>query len=271
MSVNNLLKLGAINLPKVEQAAAWLIKNAPLVESPQLPMWVLRTLVRQNRIARLRRGVYAVPDANGRLRLSPYAVGEVVEPGSIVSFFAALAHWNLTDQTPRRIGVISRYRHSPIEFGPQSIVFLARPRQLKKMQFKMAKIGGRDFRIATPVQALLDSLTYPALSVSPAQLLAVLAYGLASRLFEVAPLRRAAIATASIATARRLGFLLELATGKVDPGLAQLARSSHTYLDFVGPEARSAEVQIPRWLLRTTDTPERLRAAAGVTPSGIEA
>jgi len=59
MSLNNLIKVGAVALPKVEQAAAWMIGQGPIIEHPELPVWVLRTLVGQNRVARLRRGVDA--------------------------------------------------------------------------------------------------------------------------------------------------------------------------------------------------------------------
>jgi len=271
MSLNNLLKVGAVALPKVEQAAAWMIEQGPVIEHPELPAWVLRTLVGQNRIARLRRGVYAVPDAEGRLRLSPLAVGEIVEPGSIVSFHAALAFWNLTDQTPRRIGVVSRTRHSSIGFGPQTVVFLSRPRAIKQMESKRSRIGDRSVHVATPVQAFVDALSSPPLSASPAELLTILAHGLATRIFTATGLRRRALADGSLVVARRLGLLLELATGAADRELLERARSSHAYSSFAGPEGHAATHAVPRWRLRTPTSPERMQAASGVRTRAIPA
>ncbi len=271
MSLNNLLKLGAVSLPKIEQAAAWLIENGPVIEHPALPAWILRALVKQNRVARLRRGVYAVPDAAGRLGLSPLAVGEIVEPGSVVSFYAALAYWNLTDQTPRRIGIVSRRRHSPIAFGPQTVVFVARPKVLKEMRYRTAKIEDRVVRVARPVQAFLDALSSATLGAAPAEMLTILARGLETSVFTTSGLRRAALTTGSVALARRLGLLLELATNAQDPRLLELARGSHAYLDFVGPEHAPTQHPVPRWLLRLPQTPDRLRIAAGVRAGGPEA
>lgn len=271
MSLNNLLKVGAVALPKVEQAAAWMIEQGPILENPRLPAWVLRTLVRQNRVARLRRGVYAVPDAGGALRLSPLAVGQVVEPGSIVSFQGALAFWNVTDQTPRRIGVISKKRHSPVAFGTQQVVFLARAHAVKRMKFKLTKIGDLTVRMATPAQAFIDALTYPELAASPAEMLSILVHGLATRIFTPPGLRQRAFADGSLVVARRLGLLLELATGKIDAALLERARSSHAYSNFRGPENEKARHRVPRWLLHTPAVPERMQAAAGVRVSAVEA
>ena len=271
MSLNTLLKVGAVSLPKVEQAAAWMIEHGPIIENPELPTWVLRTLVRQNRIARLRRGVYAVPDAQGQLRLSPFAVGELVEPGSIVSFHAALAYWNVTDQIPRRIGVLSKKRHSPVAFGTQTVLFLARPRALKRAEFMITKIGDQTLRVATPAQAFIDALSSPPLAVSPAELLTILVHGLATKILTPTGLRRRALADGSLVVARRLGFLLELATGQTDSALLERARSSHAYSSFDGPEDQRATHAVPRWLLRTPAAPERMQAAAGVRISATKA
>jgi predicted transcriptional regulator of viral defense system len=271
MSLNNLLKVGAVALPKVEQAAAWMIGQGPIIEHPELPAWVLRTLVRQHRVARLRRGVYAVPDAQGRLRLSPFAVGEVVEPGSVLSFHAALAFWNVTDQTPRRVGVVSKKRHSRVAFGSQTVVFLARPRALRHMEIKRSKVGDQTVRVATPAQAFIDALSYPPLAVSPAEMLTILAHGLATQIFTPTGLRRRALADGSLVVARRLGLLLELATGETDSALLERARSSHAYSSFDGPEDHRATHAVPRWLLRIAAAPERMQAAAGVRISATEA
>jgi len=271
MSLNNLIKVGAVALPKVEQAAAWMIGQGPIIEHPELPVWVLRTLVGQNRVARLRRGMYAVPDARGQLRLSPFAVGEVVEPGSVLSFHAALAFWNVTDQIPRRIGVVSKKRHSPIAFGPQTVVFLARPRTLRHMEVKRTKIGDQTVGVATPAQAFVDALSSPPLAASPAEMLTILGHGLATKIFTPTALRRRALADGSLVVARRLGLLLELATGKTDSALLERARSSHAYSSFDGPEDQQATHAVPRWLLHTPAAPERMQAAAGVRISATKA
>lgn len=269
MSLNRSLKLGQVALPKVEQAMAWMIEQGPTIENPGLPPWVLHALARQNRVVRLRQGVYAVPDANGRVRLSAFAVGEVVEPRSVVSFHAALAFWNVTDQTPRHVGVVSKKRRSPVPFGPQTVVFLARPRTLKHMEFKTTRIGELTVRVATPAQAFIDALSHPALAAAPSEMLAILVHGLATKILTSGALRRRALADGSLVMARRLGLLLELATGEVDADLLARARSSHAYSRFEGPEGQAAEHAVPRWFLRVPAPPDRLRAAAGVRTHAV--
>jgi predicted transcriptional regulator of viral defense system len=267
MNLNTLFKEGAIWVPKTEQAYAWLVSNGPVVVAPDLPAWMLTKLTKEGRLLRLRRGVYAVPDANGRLDLPAIAVGALVEPKGHVSFYAALAHWGLTDQDPRRVGFVSAARHSPVKVGPQTVVFVPRPGEVRRADTAGVVAAGTRVRVAVPGKAFLDALTSPRLGAAPAELLRVLDSGLLSgKLTEEDLVSRSA--RAGVAATRRLGVLLEALTGRARPELLKRVRSSHAYVSLAGPEGAAAKERVPTWLVETVASPDRIRAAAGVGDVG---
>lgn len=264
MKLDDLITTGAVWLPKIEQAYAWLVENGPVVAEPELPKWVLHELVAGGRILRLRRGVYLVPDTDGKIALPALAVGGLVEPLSYVSFYAALAHWGLTDQTPRRIGVVSKHRHRPIPFGSQQIEFLAAEVRLPKSGLREERQTGYRIRVAAPAHALLDSLAHPRLSAAPAEMLRVLEHGLLGGAFSKEELVELTLSRRGVAVPRRLGLLLEALTGVAEPKLQSRAQNSNTYLDFSGPESTVFFKRVPGWRLTAPADAAGLRAAAGV-------
>jgi predicted transcriptional regulator of viral defense system len=256
MSVNNLEKVGLIKRPQIEQAMAWLIEHGPLVEKPQLPAWMLKQLVRENRIARLRRGLYLVPDKAGRM-LPVAVVAALLAPLGYVSFYGALTLHGLTDQDASVWAVVTDKFQGDVRYGPFTLQFAVWPRRLRRAKTKKMAVDGVQIRVATPAQALSDALEAPRFGAALPELLHVLRVGLSTRRVTVAQLRQRAVELGSVTLARRLGLLLELATGDVDPVLATLARRSHRWTEGNGRQVRDSQ-----WRLVLPTSRKRILTAA---------
>ena len=116
MTSQNLYESGLIVSPKLEQAMAWLVENGPLHVEPKLPNWILKALVNDGRIARLRRGAYLAPTPEGRM-LSLPAVATELAPKGYLSFYGALVRHGLTDQDTTRWGFVTGSRQAPVRLG----------------------------------------------------------------------------------------------------------------------------------------------------------
>lgn len=214
---------------RTDAALAWLIANGPVVRAPPLEPWVLRQLVSTERILRLRRGAYLVPTKNGDLPPVEVAAG-LLAPEGYISFYAALTWHDLTDQPTGVWAVVARKRQRAARYGRDlKIEFVAWPVRLRDAHARVHRIAGSRVRIATPVQALLDSLQAPHLAPPASELLRILRFGLASGLLNAAALRTRAAEMESPFLASRLGYLLEVATGRVDGRLLSLARRAHAW------------------------------------------
>lgn len=259
MSSNILTESGLTRTPKLEQAMAWLVENGPLHEQPDLPPWMLRELVKAGRIARLRRGLYLVPDARGTM-LSLPAVGARVAPRGYLSFYGALVLHGLTDQDTARWVMVTDKRQSPIRYGQQRLEFVAWPKRLRGAHTEMRGDSGSRFRIATPEQALCDTLEAPRLAPNWPELIHVLRTGVGLRKISLQKLGALARGIDSPALARRLGFLLELSLGRLDRRLLDIAQRSHdhTRLARLGTVARTRDA---RWRLELPRAREDLVAA----------
>ena len=260
MNVNISSELGLTRTPKIEQAMEWLIEHGPLHENPPLPAWMLRHLVRSKRMARLRRGLYLAPDRRtGRMPPLP-VVADLLAPEGFLSFYGALSLYGLTDQDPAIWGIVCRNRQAPVRYGRQRLYFVPWPERLRGAKTKHRILEPWTVRIATPVQAFCDSLEGLHLTPGWPELLHVLIVGLSTRKLTRSGLRMQAIRIGSIVLARRLGLLLELATGRVDPVLQRLARRSHNWTPLGGE--RPAIVRDSRWRLLLPKGKEEIAAAA---------
>lgn len=245
MSSDSVTKPGLLRIAQTDQALAWLVRHGPLVTDPPLPFWVLRQLVRTERIARLRRGLYLAPQANGRLPSLP-AAAALVEPSGHLSFYGALTLHGLTDQDTARWGMVTARRRRPIRYGRVRLEFVTWPARLRTAKAATRRIDGVHVRIATPVQAFCDTLEAPRLGPSLPEMLHVLRTGLSTRRLSLASLRACAREVNSTVLARRLGLLLELATGDADPELLAMAQRSHAW---GRAEERPGTVSESRWRL----------------------
>ena len=246
-------------MPKLEQAMAWLIEHGPVVVDPPLPQWLLHDLVEGQRIARLRRGIYLVPTAKGEMLNLP-AVATLLAPKGYLSFYGALVLHGLTDQDTTRWGFVTDKRQSSLKWGQQRLDFVPWPRRLRNAEVKTLQRGSETIRIASPAQALCDALEAPRYVPSWPELLHVLRTGLALRRFAVSGLRARALAINSPALARRLGLLLEMETGEVDPALLKIAQRSNDWTRLAGLGTR-ARVRDARWRVELPRSREDLLAA----------
>lgn len=259
MSSHNVYESGLVSVPKLEQAMAWLVEYGPLHVEPRLPSWILKALVNDGRIARMRRGVYLAPTRDGRM-LSLPAVATLLASKGYLSFYGALVLHGLTDQDTTHWGFVTDKRRGSLKRGQQQLDFVPWPLRLRSAEIKTSQRGDETVRIATPAQALCDALEAPRYVPSWPELLHVLRTGLATRKFTASGLRARALAINSPALARRLGLLLELETGAVDPALLQVAQRSNDWTRLAGLGTR-ARVRDARWRVELPRSREDLLAA----------
>lgn len=229
MSINKAKSGGSVlRLLRTDSALRGLIAAGPIVVNPDLEPWVLRQLVRTGRIARLRRGVYLVPDTRGRM-LPPGAVAALMAPKGYLSFYGALIVFGLTDQDTDVWAVVSSRPQSPARYGRARIVFVARRARAPRADVRLRRVGGVPVRIASTEDAFCDCVQRPRYAPSPAELLRILQTGLKTRRISVRRLRDRALRSRSPYVASRVGLLLEITTGHQDARLYDLARRSHRW------------------------------------------
>jgi len=258
MSINNLEKVGLTRQPQVEQAMAWLVQNGPLHQDPPLPHWVLRQLVRTERIARLRRGLYLAPTPAGKLPSLP-AVGQLLAPEGYLSFYGAITLHGLTDQDTARWAMVTREPACGIRYGQRRLEFVPWPARVRSAAVTTKRFDGVSVRLATPAQAFCDCLEAPRHGPSAAELVHVLRDGLALGKLSERGLVAHALEISSLVLARRLGLLLEITTGKVNPRLHELATRSHNWTRL---DDRDGHERDTRWRLLLPRSREDILAAA---------
>ena len=258
MNSQNLLNEGMIRLPIVEQAMAWLIEVGPLVDNPELPPWVLKHLVHQRRIVRLRNGLYLVPDTSMRLP-TLQAVVSLLAPHGYIGFYAALTIHALTDQDFAEWIVVTDRHTASIRYGRRSVRFLASPSRMAIAQVTTRTSDGVDVRHATPAQALCETLQMPKFGPDLPELLHCLRAGLETGLISRDTLHEIVEKLGSPLLARRLGLLIELVTGEIDQELLRTSRRSHAMF-AAWPGAQDAVD--PVWRLVLPETRERIVYAA---------
>lgn len=260
MSVNNGNSGGSVlRQLQTDAALRQLIRAGPVVVGPGLEPWVLRQLVRTGRIARLRRGVYLVPDARGQM-LPAAAVAALLEPKGYLSFYGALIVYGLTDQDTDVWAVITPRYQAMAHYGRARIVFVARRARTPRAEVRLRRMAGVKVRVASAEDAFRDCLERPRYAPSPTELLRVLQTGLATRRMSIRRLRDRAIRSRSPFVASRLGLLLEIATGKRDKQLYDLARRSHRWRSLI--ENGKASLRDSDWRLILPSSPDHLARAA---------
>jgi predicted transcriptional regulator of viral defense system len=231
----------------IEQAMQWLIEHGPVVVRPPLPVWTLKRLVASKRILRLRRDVYLAPRPDGNLP-PPAAVAGLLAPEGYLSFYGALALHGLTDQEASSLAVVTPARQSSVRYGSRTIEFYASPRPLNRAKITTKDFGGVFVRLATPAQALVDSLEVRRLGGGVRELLNILRVALSGRLMTVNEVVELVVALGSAAVARRLGLLLELADAKAPDQLREMSKKIHEPTMF--DPHRAARVKDSVWNLQ---------------------
>jgi predicted transcriptional regulator of viral defense system len=244
---------------RTDAALRQLIVAGPVVVAPDFEPWVLRQLVRTGRIARLRRGVYLVPDAKGRM-LPPAAVAALLDPKGYLSFYGALILHGLTDQDTSVWAVVTTRRQPSARYGRARIGFVLRRARAPRPQLRTRRLAGVPVRVASAGDAFCDCLERPRYAPSPAELLRILSTGLRSRRLSVRRMREGALRSGSPSVASRLGLLLELATGERDSVLYVFARRSHRWRSLMDEGA--VALRDSGWRLTLPASPKQIARAA---------
>jgi len=256
MNLNSLHERNLIAVPQQEQALVWLIQNGPLVEEPPLPMTVLRGLVSQQRLVRLRRGVYLAPTAEGRLPSMPQTIN-LLDPDGYISGHGALSLHGLTDQDIVHWYSVSSRRQADISYGPLSAHFVLSP--ARRRAARTRKLLVRDDRVvvATPARAFVDEVELMPFGLDYPETTRILRYAVDTRATTEDELVAEIARTPSVAGARRLGFLLELATEHKNARLLEIAQSSPGMTRATGNDV----AEYP-WRLYLPQSRQRILAAS---------
>lgn len=224
MDINRLHENNLVAVPQKEQALAWMIEEGPLVEPAGLPMAALRSLVAQERVLRLRNGLYLVPRRDGRLPSFPHTVN-LADPEGYISGLGALSLHGFNDQDVARWYSVSPRRQADIAYGPFRAHFVVSPERSRSASRTRVDVRGDDVTVATPARAIIDEIDLMPFGLDFGEVARMLRYTVGSGALDednlVAEWRR----TPSVAAARRLGLLLEVVTGTRSEPLLAVARS----------------------------------------------
>jgi predicted transcriptional regulator of viral defense system len=255
MNINNLVRNSIISIPQQERGMAWLVDHGPLVTAPPLPMAVLRALVRRERILRLRRGLYLVPDVTGRLPGIAETI-TLVDPDGYISGHGALGLMGLNDQDVGRWYSVSPRELAGIAYGPLAVHFVHSVSALARAKTTAVSIAGCSVRLATIAQALIDEIDLMPWGLDYPETVRVMRNALDAGRVNERELLAVWRAHPSIAAARRLGFTLELATGRASAAIAAIA---HRDRGITGPTTGRLDLA---WRLRLPASREDIAGAS---------
>jgi Predicted transcriptional regulator len=224
VDIQSLHENSIIALPQKEQGLVWLVQNGPLVANPPLPVPVLRSLTHDERILRLRKGLYLVPSAEGRLPRPAQTAG-LVAPDGYISGQAALMLHGLTDQDIGRWFVVTARRQADIRYGYIVVHFVLSPAVHATGQWAELSVSGEPARVATVAQAIVDELRFSPFGLDYVAMTSMVRTAFELKRTTARELRAVLDRKPSVAVARRLGLVIELATGKRDATLQMAARS----------------------------------------------
>ncbi len=256
MDINTLYEHRLIALPQKEQGLAWLIEHGPVVRTPPLPMAVLRSLVADKRILRLRKGLYLVPTAQGHLLSLPGAINRVDSSGYISGHGALMLH-GLNDQDISHWYSITAQRQADIAYGAFRVHFVVSPEQTSHAARTTLSVRGEQVVVATIAQAFVDEVRFMPYRLDYAETARVL-----RNAFEAGKVTERDLVTAlrkrpSVAAARRLGFLLELVRARANADLLALARSQDGVTRLAGDS-----IQNTTWRLFLPRPPDSILRAS---------
>ena len=224
MDINRLHESNLVAVAQKEQALAWMIEVGPLVEPAGLPMAALRSLVAQRRILRLRNGLYLVPTREGRLPSLPRTIN-LADPEGYISGMGALSLHGFNDQDVARWYSVSSTRKPDIAYGPFHAHFVLSPERARVASRMRVDIQGEPVTLATAARAIIDELDLMPFGLDLGEVARMLRYTVGSGAIDEAQLMTEWRLTPSVATARRLGLLIELVTGTRSRAFLEVARS----------------------------------------------
>jgi len=224
VDINSLYESNMIAIPQKEQALAWMIGEGPLVEEPGLPMPALRSLVAQQRIVRLRRGLYLAPTPDGRLPSFPRTVN-LVDPEGYISGQGALSLHGFNDQDISRWYSVGPSHRGDITYGQYKAHFVESPERSQDASRTQVEVRSEPVVVATPARAMIDDVDLMPFGLDVVEVARALRYTVGSGAVSEDDLMAEWRRTPSVAAARRLGLLLEIVTGERSRAFLEVARS----------------------------------------------
>lgn len=220
--------------------------------------------VAQGRLQVVRRGVYAQRDPGLH---DPFVVASCLTDDAVVAYDGALALHGVAG-APYRTTYLTARRTSVLRWN--DCIFQPVREPIATRRIETVTILGREVRVTTLEQSLVDCLTRPDRAPEPAEL--AWAFPEARSRVEVALLIRLAVETSSPLVVSRLAFCLSCGGGAVTPAQeATLVRRGLQRPDYFHRAWRTKQDElVSRWNLIV---PPALKALLGrappVPPSGL--
>lgn len=233
MDISILHERRIIALDKTEQAMAWLVQNGPVVADPPVPLWILKALVGDRRILRLRRGLVLAPRSDGRLPSFPATIN-LVEPTGYVTGHGALVAHGLNDQDVSHWWSLATRRQSDIRYGRYRAHFTLSSERARTGQRTKVQVEGDKVVVATVAQAFIDELTFMPFGLDWVETARVLRNAVEAGRTNERDVLNLIRHRPSIAVTRRAGLLFELVRGRPDPELLAAARANDDITRVVG-------------------------------------
>ncbi len=195
----------------------------------------------------VRRGVYAIRNARGTIRLSTLdLVGQLSPAPYLVTGGRALQEHGLSDQSFREIVVACPAKERPWAWQGDRVRYVRLPAQ-RIWGGKPRRHGGGTVMLATAERAILDSLAHPGWGVTLAQVVQALDRALQADPTFADRLAQAAARYGSSTLARRLGLLVEeLAGAEAARPFLALRGASHAAA-ALQPGSAAAGAHRARW------------------------
>lgn len=232
---------------------------APSVSlSPGYLRQALHHLARSGWIVRLRKGLYSLSEAAlGTSPLHEFEVAMALVQPAAISFWSALSYHSLTEQTPRRVFVLTPARSVPRGRGKKQHVDEGYPVGDTVYQFVQVKperffgieevwVSESRIKITDPERTLLDGLTAPQYCGDFAEVLH--AFEARGPKLDLERIIGYALKL-DAATVKRLGWILErqgVASSRLNP-LREVPVKGYRVLDPTGPRRGPCD---PRWMIQ---------------------
>ena len=213
-------------------------------------------LERAGRLRRVRRGVYALVEATGGVRIGTLDLVAALTPRPyLVTGGRALQFHELTDQHFHRVQVLSSRQLRPWSWRGDEVRYTKTDKRLRGGAIRSRKTTAR---IATPAHAIADSLRHPRWGVTLSQVVEALDKALV-RIPDFADMLAVEVARQdNHALARRLGFLVAHIAG---------AQEARPFLPLLGASKAPTPLEAsgggngpidPTWQVRVNVDLERL-------------
>jgi len=253
MNIDYLYEKGIVGLTKQEQGLAWLIENGPLVSEPALPRWMIESLVNNQRILRLRRGLYLVPTTQGELPSLGKTI-TLLNPEGYITGQAALSLYGLNDQDIIDWQVVSPVYQADFSYGLFGVHFIFSPVQAANGERIYLDCGQDKVLVASVGQAFIDEVRFAGRNLNWLETARTLKNALRSYKTDENKIETLLLTSPSTMIARKIGFLLNVLQGVPNEGLLALSREDHnTTLDSSG------EFFDHTWRLKLPFSPQEIK------------